>query len=175
MDALARASRIKLIALDVDGTLTDGSLFYGQSGEAYKAFNVQDGAGIKLAQLAGIETVILTARSSGMVETRAADLGIRHIFQGVRKKRELLAQLLEKFGFGWPAIAFMGDDLLDLPAMGRCGMAIAPANARPQVKQQAHLVTEAHGGHGAVREAIEFILAAQGKLDEAIGLYLDAQ
>lgn len=175
MDATSRAARIKLIALDVDGVMTSGNLIYGDNGEEYKAFCVQDGLGMKLANFAGIETIIITGRTSGIVDARAADLGVTHVFQGVENKRALLGDLLEKLGYGWPAVAFMGDDLIDLPAMMRCGMAIAPANARPQVREKAHLVTEARGGSGAVREAIEFILAAQGKLDGAIAVYLDAQ
>ncbi|MGE5384362.1 MAG: KdsC family phosphatase [Betaproteobacteria bacterium] len=175
MDASSRAARIKLLALDVDGVMTDGSLIYGDHGEEYKAFCVQDGLGIKLAKFAGITTVIITGRTSSIVEARAADLGIEHVYQGVENKRALLGDLLEKLGYGWPAVAFMGDDIIDLPAMMRCGMAIAPANARPQIKEKAHLVTESGGGHSAVRDAIEFILAAQGKLDGAFAVYLDAQ
>ncbi len=175
MDASSRAARIKLLALDVDGVMTDGSLIYGDNGEEYKAFCVQDGLGIKLAKLAGIQTIIIPGRTSGIVAARADDLGIDYVYQGVENKRALLGDLLEKLGFGWPAVAFMGDDIIDLPAMMRCGMAIAPANARPQIKDKAHLVTEARGGHSAVREAIEFILSAQGKLEGAFAVYLDAQ
>lgn len=173
MEISSRATRIKLLAFDIDGVLTNGNLYYGDKGEIFKVFNVHDGFGIKLAKLSGIEVAIISSRKSDMVAARAADLGITHVYQGVPNKRTLLAGLLEKVGFGWPGVAFMGDDLVDLPAMIRCGMAIAPANAHVQVKDRAHYVTQARGGEGAVREAIEYILSAQGKLDSMIASYID--
>lgn len=173
MDAKTRASRIKLVAFDIDGVMTDGGLHYTDDGGELKTFNVQDGLGLKFMQRAGIELAIVTGRTSGVVAARAADLGIMHVYQGVADKRVAVGNLLDKLGLHWPECAFMGDDLIDLPAMTRCGLAIAPANARPIVKAHAHAVTEAGGGHGAVREAIEFILAAQGKLDAAFAPYLD--
>ena len=173
MEYSSKASRIKLLALDIDGVLTDGSLHYGSKGEIVKVFNSHDGFGVKLAKLSGIEVAIITSRTSDMVAARAADLGISHVYQGVPDKRALLASLLEKLGYGWPGVAFMGDDLVDLPAMIRCGMAIAPANAHAQVKTRAHYVTQAKGGEGAVREAIEYILTAQGKLEAIINSYVD--
>ncbi len=118
---------------------------------------------------------IITGRTSNVVSCRAKDLRIEHVFHGVGDKGAVSAQLLEKLGLDWSELAFMGDDLIDLPAMARCGLAIAPANARPIVKERAHAVTEASGGKGAVREAIEFILAAQGKLDAAFAPYLTPQ
>lgn len=175
MDAKTRASRIKLVAFDIDGVMTDGGLHYTDDGGELKTFNVQDGLGLKFMQRAGIELAIVTGRTSGVVAARAADLGILHVYQGVADKRLAVGDLLDKLGLHWPECAFMGDDLIDLPAMSRCGLAIAPANARPIVKEHAHAVTEAGGGHGAVREAIEFILAAQGKLDAAFAPYLDPQ
>lgn len=173
MEYSSKASRIKLLALDIDGVLTDGSLHYGSKGEIVKVFNSHDGFGVKLAKLSGIEVAIITSRTSEMVSARCADLGINHVYQGVPDKRALLAGLLEKVGFGWPGVAFMGDDLVDLPAMMRSGMAIAPANAHPQVKARAHYVTQARGGDGAVREAIEHILTAQGKLEAIINSYVE--
>lgn len=173
MEISSRATRIKLLAFDIDGVLTDGSLYYGDKGEAFKVFNVHDGFGIKLAKLSGIECAIITSRKSEMVSARAADLGITHVYQGVPNKRALLGEMLEKVGFGWPAVAFMGDDFVDLPAMTRSGMAIAPANAHPQVKAKAHHVTQAKGGNGAVREAIEYILTAQNKMDSIIAGYIE--
>ncbi len=174
MDAHTRATRIKMIAFDIDGVMTDGSLIYTAEGTELKTFHVQDGQGVKLAQRAGIDLAIVTGRRSPALEARAADLGIAYLFQGAVNKREVLGKLLEKMGLGWPAVAFMGDDLMDLSAMVRCGMAIAPANAHAEVKARAHLVTQLGGGKGAVREAIEFILAAQGKLDGLVASYLDA-
>ena len=113
-------------------------------------------------------------RTSNVVSCRAKDLGVEHVFHGVGDKGAVSGQLLEQLGLQWSELAFMGDDLIDLPAMTRCGLAIAPANARQIVKERAHMVTEAGGGKGAVREAIEFILAAQGKLDAAFAPYLEA-
>ena len=173
MDASTRAARIKFIAFDVDGVMTDGGLLYTGDGVEAKTFNVQDGLGIRLAQQAGLELAIITGRNSSVVAARAADLGIAHVYQGVTDKLSVLSSLIEKQRWGWPAAAFMGDDLIDLAPMVRCGMAIAPANARPAIKARAHLVTETSGGHGAVREAIEFILNAQGKFDEIVAAYID--
>jgi 3-deoxy-D-manno-octulosonate 8-phosphate phosphatase (KDO 8-P phosphatase) len=175
MDARTRATRIKLVAFDIDGVMTDGGLHYTDDGGELKTFNVQDGLGLKLMQRAGIELAIVTGRNSGVVAARAADLGIDHVFQGVADKRATVAALLDRLGLHWPECAFMGDDLIDLAVMAECGLAVAPANARPIVKERAHAVTDAGGGHGAVREAIEFILAAQGKLDAAFAPYLDPQ
>ena len=169
------ARHIRLLILDVDGVLTDGGLYYDHAGNVTKRFNVQDGLGIKLLQKAGIEVAIITGRKSGVVAARARDLGIEHVHQGVADKRATLAALLERLGVQWSECAFMGDDLIDLPAMTRCGLAIAPANARPVVKEIAHTVTEAGGGRGAVREAAELILEAQGRLAAAFAPYLDPQ
>lgn len=175
MDATTRAARIKLVAFDIDGVMTDGGLHYTDDGGELKTFNVQDGLGIKFMQRLGFELAIVTGRTSGVVAARAADLGIEHVYQGVANKRVAVAGLLEKLGLTWLDCAFMGDDVIDLPAMTQCGFAIAPANARPIVKQHAHAVTDAAGGQGAVREAIEFILSAQGKLEAAFAPYLDPQ
>lgn len=175
MDAKARAARIKLVAFDIDGVMTDGGLHYSDDGHEFKTFNVQDGLGIVLMKRAGIDVAIITGRNSNVVNCRAKDLGIEHVFHGVGDKRTVAGKLLEQLGLNWSELAFMGDDLIDLKAMAQCGLAIAPANARPIAKERAHVVTEAAGGHGAVREAVEFILAAQGKLDAAFAPYLDPQ
>ncbi|MBS1141292.1 MAG: HAD-superfamily hydrolase subfamily IIIA:Phosphatase kdsC [Proteobacteria bacterium] len=175
MDTKARAARIKLVVFDIDGVMTDGGLHYSDDGHEFKTFNVQDGLGIVLMKRAGIEVAIITGRTSNVVSCRAKDLGIEHVFHGVGDKRTVAGKLLEQLGLNWSELAFMGDDLIDLKAMAQCGLAIAPANARPIVKERAHAVTEAAGGHGAVREAVEFILAAQGKLDAAFAPYLDPQ
>lgn len=175
MDATTRAAHIKLVAFDIDGVMTDGGLHYTDDGGELKTFNVQDGLGLKFLQRTGFEVAIVTGRTSGVVAARAADLGIEHVYQGVANKRAAVAGLLEKLGLNWSECAFMGDDVIDLPAMTLCGLAIAPANARPIVKDHAHMLTAAAGGHGAVREAIEFILTAQGKLDAAFAPYLDPQ
>jgi len=175
MDTQTRASRIKLVAFDVDGVMTDGGLHYTDDGHELKTFNVQDGLGLKLLQRAGLELAIVTGRNSGVVAARATDLGIAHVFQGVGDKRATVAALLARLGLRWQDCAFMGDDLIDLAVMAECGLAIAPANARPLVRERAHAVTSASGGHGAVREAAEFILAAQGRLAPLLAAYLDPQ
>lgn len=172
MDAQSRAAQIKLVAFDIDGVMTDGGLHYTDDGGELKTFNVQDGLGLKFLQRTGFELAIVTGRTSGVVAARAADLGIEHVYQGVANKRAAVEGLLEKLGLDWSQCAFMGDDVIDLPAMTRCGLAIAPANARSIVKENAHLLTEAAGGHGAVREAVEYILTAQNKLDAAFAPYL---
>ncbi|TXT29083.1 MAG: 3-deoxy-D-manno-octulosonate 8-phosphate phosphatase (KDO 8-P phosphatase) [Rhodocyclaceae bacterium] len=174
MDINTRAANIKLVAFDIDGVMTDGGLHYTDDGHELKTFNVQDGLGVVLLRRAGIKVAIITGRTSNVVNCRAKDLGVEHVFHGVGDKGAVSGQLLEQLGLQWSELAFMGDDLIDLPAMTRCGLAIAPANARPVVKERAHLVTEASGGKGAVREAIEFLLAAQGKLDAAFAPYLNA-
>ncbi len=175
MDTQTRASRIKLVAFDIDGVMTDGGLHYTDDGHELKTFNVQDGLGLKLLQRAGLELAIVTGRNSGVVAARATDLGIAHVFQGVGDKRATVAALLARLGLRWQDCAFMGDDLIDLAVMAECGLAIAPANARPLVCERAHAVTSASGGHGAVREAAEFILAAQGRLASLLAAYLDPQ
>ena len=173
MDTRTRASRIRLIAFDIDGVMTDGGLHYTDDGHELKTFNVQDGLGLKLLQRAGLELAIVTGRNSGVVAARAADLGIVHVFQAVADKRATVEGLLARLGLNWADCAFMGDDLIDLAVMAQCGFAIAPANARPIVRERAHAVTEAAGGQGAVREAAEFILEAQGKLEGMLAAYLD--
>ncbi|MBK8890447.1 MAG: HAD-IIIA family hydrolase [Dechloromonas sp.] len=173
MDTRERVSHIKLIVFDIDGVMTDGGLHYTDDGRELKTFNVQDGLGLKLLQRAGLELAIVTGRTSGVVTGRASDLGIAHVFQGVTDKRAVVGELLERLGLRWAECAFMGDDLIDLPVMVQCGLAIAPANARPLVRDRAHAVTDSAGGHGAVREAAEFILAAQGRLEGLFADYLD--
>lgn len=175
MDAQTRAAGVKLVAFDIDGVMTDGGLHYTDDGGELKTFNVQDGLGLVLMRRAGFELAIVTGRTSGVVAARAADLGIKHVYQGVADKRAAVTDLLSRLGLQWPDCAFMGDDLIDISVMSECGLAIAPANARPIVKARAHLLTEAGGGRGAVREACEFILAAQGKLEAAFAPYLAAE
>lgn len=170
--AQARATRIRLVAFDIDGVMTDGGLHYTDDGHELKTFNVQDGLGLKLLQSVGFELAIITGRNSGVVAKRAADLGIVHVFQGIGDKLSVLDRLRQQLGLGWDECAFMGDDLIDLRAMAACGLAIAPANARPLVREQAQLLTAAAGGQGAVREAIEFILSTQNKLSLALAPYL---
>jgi 3-deoxy-D-manno-octulosonate 8-phosphate phosphatase (KDO 8-P phosphatase) len=165
VDALERARAVRLAVFDVDGVLTDGTLYIGAQGEAFKAFNILDGHGVKMLHAAGIATAIISGRSSEAVSRRAAELGIAHVVQGSSDKVAALDELLAALGLEASACAFVGDDLPDLPAMRRCGFAVAVANAADAVKAAAHYVTRASGGHGAVREFCELVLRAQGQLD----------
>ncbi len=155
---------IRLAAFDVDGVLTGGGLFYSGSGDAMKVFDVRDGMGIRLLQEAGIEVAIVTSRRAPMVEARAADLGIRNLQQGVQDKASAFAGLLSALAVAPEASAFMGDDLVDLPAFRLCGFAVTVADAPAVLKRHAGHVTRARGGHGAVREFCELLLHRQGIL-----------
>lgn len=159
---LERAARVKLMIFDVDGVLTDGSLHYGADGEALKTFNVYDGLGIKLLQESGVQTAIISARTSPQVIKRAADLGISHLHQGGHDKLTPFRALLDKTGLTAEQVGFIGDDVVDLPIIARVGFAVAVPNGRPEVLARVHHVTSAHGGRGAVREVCELLLQAQG-------------
>lgn len=171
---LKRQRQIRLLVLDVDGVLTDGSLFLGDGGEQYKAFNSRDGHGIRMAQHGGLEVAILTGRQSEVVVHRMRDLGVQHVLQGRRMKQEAMVELLALTGFAPEQAAFVGDDIVDLPAMRRVGLGIAVADAHPLVVEHAHWQTRAAGGHGAVREVCETLLAAQQKLEALLRVYLES-
>ncbi len=168
MDPATAARQIRLLLLDVDGVLTDGRLYYGNSGEELKAFHIQDGLGIKLLQGQGIEVGIITGRVSGLLARRAAELGIRRVIQGREDKSRALDELLADTPMPLAQVAFMGDDLPDLPAMARVGLALTVADCSSTVAARAHWRSRRGGGRGAVREAAEFILEAQGKLEAAL-------
>lgn len=170
--AVTRASRLQLMIFDVDGILTDGSLHYGPDGETIKTFNVLDGHGIKLLQQAGIATAIISARQSALVAKRAADLGIRHLFQGVHDKRAAFEHLLTHTGITAEATGFVGDDVIDLPILLRVGFAASVPNAHAEVRSRVHYITQATGGRGAVRELCDFILRAQDKYEAVLAPYL---
>ncbi len=159
---VSRIKKVKMLGLDVDGVMTDGRLFYHDDGTETKTFDVRDGHGIKMLHRAGIEVFLISGRSSPLVERRAADLGISEVTQGVFDKIPVLEKLLSKKGFPPEAVAFMGDDVVDLPVMARVGLAIAVADASEHLFGAAHYVTLAPGGRGAVREVVELILAVQG-------------
>ncbi len=156
---------MRLAIFDVDGVLTDGTLYIGAQGEAFKAFNSLDGHGIKMLQAAGIATAIISGRSSEAVTRRAQELTIAHLVQGSPDKVADFEHLAAKLGITAQECAFVGDDIPDLGVMQRCGLAVAVANAAEQVKQAAHYVTTAHGGRGAVREFCELLLRSQGQLE----------
>ena len=199
MSAKTRARRIKLLLLDVDGVMTDGRIFvlpapagvnpepgaqaaeladaggYAISSDTMveaKGFHAHDGTAISLARLGGIRTGVITKRLSRTVALRARDLRLDHVYQGVADKVGALEEILAKEGLKPAEAAYVGDDIIDLPVMRRCGLAIAVPNARKEVQDAAHYVTRHGGGKGAVRDAVEFILRAQGKQEKAVRAYL---
>ena len=201
-DSETRAKKIKLVLFDVDGVLTDGTLWFfpapqsgpratdaqrAQLGDApgfgilsqnmieAKGFNAHDGTAISLARLGGLKTGMVTKRISETVAIRARDLRIDYLFQGAENKSEVLDKILAESGFREDQIAYVGDDVIDLPIMRRCGLAIAVANARPQVTAMAHYHTPSGGGRGAARDAVEYILQAQGTLEKVIEAYIAAR
>ena len=167
----ARAKAVRMIVFDIDGVLTDGSLFFGDDGQEYKAFNSRDGHGIKMLRATGIEPGIITGRTSQVVLHRARNLGITHIYQGVEDKQEAFEALLQAQHLSAEHIAYMGDDIVDLPVLRRCGLAITVPDAPPDVKARCHLITQAHAGRGAAREVCEFIMRAQGTWAAQLALY----
>lgn len=170
-DATSRARSIRLLGLDIDGTLTDGRIVIGARGEVAKFFSVHDGQGLRLLMDSGIQVALITARESKIVRTRARELGIRHALQGVNDKATALADLTSQLGFEPQQTAFMGDDLPDLPAMRRAGLAACVNNAAPELKAFAHWQSHCDGGHGAVREFCEFLLKSQGLWASAIARF----
>lgn len=173
MDAMMNLARnIKLVIFDVDGVLTDGTLFFDNAGEEYKAFNSKDGHGLRMLLECGLQAAIITGRKSHLVEHRMRDLGIEIVFQGYRDKRPAFNELIAQTGLTPQQVAYMGDDVVDLPIMTQVGMAIAVKDAHPFVQQHADYITDKAGGQGAAREAIEFILQAQGLLQTKLESYL---
>jgi len=195
----ARAGRIKLLIFDVDGVLTDGTIYlFPASGDARrrartvrarhpggagfgilshsmveaKGFHAHDGTAISLARLGGLKTGIITKRISETVALRARDLGVDHVHQGVENKVSILKKIVREEKLSEAEVAYVGDDIIDLPIMRRCGLAIAVANARDEVKAEAHFITRHRGGQGAARDAIEYILRAQGKWKGVMRRYL---
>lgn len=169
---LDRAKNIRLAIFDVDGVLTDGRLYFMPDGTEFKSFNTLDGHGIKMLIASGVETAIISGRKSPLVELRAANLGIKHLIQGREDKLVALDELRERVPVTLEQIAFLGDDLPDLPVMRRVGLGMAVATADSFVRQHAHGVTNNAGGAGAAREFCEFIMRAQGTLDSAQAEYL---
>lgn len=164
-DVIARAARVKLMIFDVDGVLTDGSLYFTADGDAMKSFNSLDGHGIRLLREAGIATAIITGRQSPIVAQRAQELKIAHLFQGAQNKCAAFAQLLARTRLTPEACGYMGDDWPDLAVMQQCGFPVAPLNAHAEVLARARWVSRARGGHGAVREVCDLLLRAQNRYD----------
>lgn len=169
---ISAAKKIHLVVMDVDGVLTDGSLYYSSTGEEFKRFNIKDGLGIKLLQRAGIQTAIITGRISTMVEKRASELGIELLVQGREDKLSALKELTRGLEISLDRVAYIGDDLPDLSAIRAVGLGVTVADGDAQVAKHADLQTKTVGGKGAVRELAELILAAQDKYTELTDPYL---
>lgn len=176
--ATARALRVKVLLFDVDGVLTNGDITVmpGPDGKGVevKSFHAHDGLGVSLARLAGLKLGFVTKRMSQAVAIRARDLKIEHVYQGQSHKMEAVTQILAAESCTLDELAYVGDDIIDLPVMRKVGLAIATANARPEVKRAAHYITPLAGGFGAGRDAVDFILTARGVLEQTIEQYLDA-
>lgn len=170
-DAFNRAKKIKLIIFDVDGTLTDGGIYIGTNGEIFKAFNCQDGFGIVTAHKLGLKTAIITGRESVITSNRAKELGITAVKQGQMDKRNAYKELKAEFNLRDEEIAYVGDDIIDLPVFVQVGFRAAVGNANIELKERAHFVAKNDGGKGAVREVLEFILKSQGKWAEIVRKY----
>ncbi|CAK0775199.1 3-deoxy-D-manno-octulosonate 8-phosphate phosphatase KdsC [Gammaproteobacteria bacterium] len=171
-DVLERAARIQLLVFDVDGVLTDGSLYLGDDGQEYKAFHSRDGHGMKLLQATGVQIAVITGRTSQVVRHRMAGLGVTHVYQGYLEKLPAFYELLEATGYVASEAAFVGDDVIDLPVMLRAGLAVAVQDAHPLVKRHCHWQTSNRGGRGAAREVCELIMEAQGTLQGVFDTYL---
>ncbi|MCQ9424268.1 HAD family hydrolase [Pseudomonas sp. LJDD11] len=169
---LQRGKGIKLAIFDVDGVLTDGRLYFLEDGSEFKTFNTLDGQGIKMLIASGVTTAIISGRKTPVVERRAKSLGIAHLYQGREDKLVVLDQLLAELNLSYEQVAYLGDDLPDLPVIRRVGLGMAVANAATFVRQHAHGVTRARGGEGAAREFCELILEAQNNLEAAHAAYL---
>ena len=163
-----RAKRVRLALFDVDGVLTDGNIHIDAQGEEIKTFNTQDGHGIRLLQHYGIHVGVITGRSSKALTHRMQDLNVEYVYQGVIDKQSVFQDLLSKLNLNKEQTSFVGDDIVDLQVMSQCGLSIAVANAHDFVKQHAHWLTSAKGGHGAVREVCELLLESQGLLQQAL-------
>jgi 3-deoxy-D-manno-octulosonate 8-phosphate phosphatase (KDO 8-P phosphatase) len=171
-EALERARRIRLMIFDVDGVLTDGTLWYGPGGEEWKAFHAFDGHGLRMLAASGVACALLSGRRSAAVAARAEELAIAEVLQGVDDKHAAFRKLLEKKSLDAGQAGFMGDELVDLPVLTRCGFACAPREAPEPVRSRVHYVASAPAGRGAAREVCELVMRAQGTLERAIQDYL---
>ena len=167
-----RAARVKLLLMDCDGVLTDGRITLLENGDEEKSFHTRDGHGIVLFHRAGLSSGIISGRTSSLVERRARELGMRYVRQGTWDKIKDFDELLAEAGATEHEVAFVGDDVTDIPLMQRSELAIAVADAVPETRAAAHYVTELPGGHGAVREVTELILKAQGRWSELMKRYI---
>ena len=171
-ELLQRARGVKLAIFDVDGVLTDGRLYFLVDGSEFKTFNTLDGHGIKMLIASGVRTAIISGRKTPIVERRAQNLGIQHLYQGREDKLMVLDELLGQLNLNYAQVAYLGDDLPDLPVIRRVGLGMAVASADAFVRENAHGITQARGGEGAAREFCELIMRAQGTLDSIQATYL---
>lgn len=171
-DILDKAARIQLLIFDVDGVLTDGSLFVGDDGQEYKAFNSRDGHGIKMLIKHGVTVAIITGRTSKVVEHRMENLGIEHVYQGKLEKLPAYEELARELGISAAETAYVGDDIVDLPVMRRVGLAIGVQDAHPLVRKHSHWLTPSCGGRGAARDVCEMLMEARGVLEQEMSSYL---
>ncbi len=167
-----RAKKIRLAIFDVDGVLTDGGLFRTDDGQELKRFNSRDGLGLRMLQDSGVELAIITGRTSQVVEHRAGELGIKHVYQGRKQKVPAFQELCGQLSVSPEEVAYMGDDLIDLPVLIRCGLALTVAEGHPEVVQRCHWVSQFHGGNGAAREACELIMKQQETWQTVLDGYL---
>jgi 3-deoxy-D-manno-octulosonate 8-phosphate phosphatase (KDO 8-P phosphatase) len=173
MSALEHARNLRLMAFDVDGVMTDGSLYFMPDAQEIKAFNSRDGHGMKMLQRAGVRIAIITGRSSRVVGLRAQNLDVGLLLQGVEDKRGALTELAREAGLELAQAGYMGDDVVDLPVLRACGFSASVPDGHPLVRAHVDYVSRAPAGRGAVREVCEFILQAQGRLDALLAEYLD--
>ena len=171
-DILARAAKVKLVIFDVDGVLTDGGLFFGDDGQEYKAFNSRDGHGMKMLQSSGVQVGIITGRTSNVVTHRMENLGVTNVYQGQLDKVPAFERMIADLGVTPEEVAYVGDDVVDLPVMRKVGLAIAVADAHFFVKEHAHWATPNGGGRGAARDVCELIMKGHGVLEETLRGYL---
>ncbi|HEU0189475.1 MAG TPA: HAD family hydrolase [Gallionella sp.] len=169
---LSRLKLIRLVAFDVDGVLTDGGIYYSDSGEEFKRFNSLDGQGMKMLKASGVEIAIITGRSSRCVEARAKNLGVVHVYQGVENKLEAIVDVLDKLKLTRDTAAYMGDDVVDLTVMRHVGLSICVPESPQLVREHSGYITQRSGGHGAVREVCELIMSVQGTLDAQLAPYM---
>ncbi|PYM96822.1 MAG: 3-deoxy-D-manno-octulosonate 8-phosphate phosphatase [Candidatus Rokuibacteriota bacterium] len=170
--AAARARKVRLLVMDVDGVLTDGRMILSERGDELKAFHTHDGVAVALAKRGGLRTAMVTGESNPIAKTRGAKLGVDSVVLGARRKGEVIEALCAEFDVPAEGVAYIGDDLLDIPAMQTVGLAIAVADAAGPVKAIAHVVTRARGGQGALRECVELLLRAQGSWRRVVGAYV---
>jgi 3-deoxy-D-manno-octulosonate 8-phosphate phosphatase (KDO 8-P phosphatase) len=171
-EVLAKAAKVKLVIFDVDGVMTDGSLFLGDDGLEYKAFNSLDGLGLKMLQRSGVEIGIITGRQSKVVKYRMDSLGIKHVYQGQTEKFPAYEKLIKELGLSMEETAYVGDDVVDLPIMQKAGLSITVQDGHPYILQYSHWQTPSVGGRGAAREVCELIMKAQNTLNTQFEAYL---